>query len=391
MKNTVLVIDSAERRLIDLTGALRRELYLVHYMMLENIEDADFQQLQFDMAVIYVDVNNEDCIARFEQLHNSGLSCIRLLLFSEKKRNFCERIILHDTAKVMLYNEWDQDIMLDAVKRVINYKRTLGITNLNKMIANVKQIPTLPEIFFEVSHLINKKADMEVIAKAVETDIAIASRVLRIANSAYYGARTASILQAMMFLGTESIKNIIISTVVFERESHLYSIKKMWDHAELTNKLANQIYYHLYGKMMPASFSSIGLLHNVGLTLLLAVFDSDYQAVFERRINSRQSLYDIEKDLLGFCHADLGAYILDWWNLPPVLVNGAMYYYKPFEVDARYLETTCIVHLASYLSWQILGENRFAFALDEKVLDYLCIGQSEIDDIVFCNDNSNKK
>ncbi len=385
MKNTVLVIDTAERQLIDLTGALRRELFLVHYMIMDNIDSIDFSQLRFDLAVIYVDVNDENCLMRLAQFNEGSIQCMKLLLFSEKKQNFCESLILEDTAKVMLYNDWDQELILESVKRVMNYKMTLGYSNLNKLIASVKQIPTLPEVFFDVSRLIKEKADMELIAKRVERDIAIASRVLRISNSAYYGARTASILQAMMFLGTESIKNIIISTVVFDRESHLYSIKKMWDHAELTNKLANQIYHRQYSKAMPATFSSIGLLHDVGLTLLLSVFDSDYQAVLEARINSRKSLFEVEREILGFCHADLGAYILDWWNLPPVLVNGAMYYYKPFQVDERHLETTCILHLASYLAWQIMGEAKFTFALDEKVLDYLCIGQSEIDDLMFQN------
>ncbi len=387
MKNTVLIIDDAERQLIDLTGALRRELYLVHYLRVDTIREIDFSQLKFDLALIYVDVDKPASLEQLNFFNAACSNCMKIMLFSKKLREFCDHLIMHDTAKVMLFNEWDQHAILDAVKRVINYKLAIGSKNLQKMIASSKQVPTLPEIFFDVSSLIKEKTDMEIIAKRVESDIAIASRVLRISNSAYYGARTASILQAMMFLGTESIKNIIISTVVFDRESHLYSIKKMWDHAELTNKLANQIYHRQYGKMMPATFSSIGLLHDVGLTLLLSVFDQDYQAVLEECINSRKCLFEVEREVLGFCHADLGSYILDWWNLPPVLVNGAMYYYKPFEVDERYLETTCIVHLASYLSWKILGETKFAFALDEKVLDFLCIGQSEIDDLIFQNSN----
>ncbi len=391
MKNTVLVLDSAERRLIDLTGLLRRELYLVHYMILDSIEYIDFTQFDLDLAIVFVDVNDKESLAQLA-LFNEKCKSMRLLLFSEKKREFCEQAILKDAAKIMLFNEWDQDVIFEAAKRVIDYKKTLGHKNLVKMIANVNQIPALPEVYFEVSRLVKEKADLEVIAKVVENDIAVASRILRVANSAYYGARTASILQAMMFLGTETIKNIIISTVVFDRKSRLYSIEKMWSHAQLTNKLANQIYHRQYHKMMPATYSAIGLLHDIGLTLLLSVFDNDYQAVleasFNTSLNSRKTIYDVEKEILGFCHADLGGYILDWWNLPPVMVNGAMHYHQPFEVDERYLEVTCIVHLASYLSWQILGEKKFAFTLDEKVLDYLCIGQSEIDDLIFRNTNS---
>ncbi len=382
MKNTVLVIDCSEKKLIDVVATLRRQAHIVHYIMMDNLENVDLKHMQFDVTVLYFDSSDAASVKFLEDNRGRTSGGVKIVLCSYDESDYCKELIIDETAKVMLYSQWNQDAVLDSIQRVFSYKEFIGQENLSNLIDKVNQVPTLPDIYFDVNKLIVEKADMDLISKRIESDMAIASRVLRIANSAYYGARTGSIHQALMFLGTENIKNIIISMIVFDRKSKICDVKVLWQHAELTNKLSNYIYYIKHMRSMPASFSSVGLLHSIGLVLLLTVFEASYLPVIELLQTSVESIDVLEKKVLNFTHSDLGGVFLDWWNLPPGLVYGAFYYRRPLEVESAYAEIACIVHLASHISWKIIGDTTFMGHLDQRALEYLKMSEGELEQIM---------
>ncbi len=382
MKNTVLVIDSLEKKLIDVVATLRRQSHIVHYIMMDNLDNVDLKHMLFDVTVLYFNAGDSAAVKFLENNKNRACGGVKIVLCSYDESEYCKRLIFEETSKIMLYSKWNQDAVLDAIHRVFSYKELVGKENLGRLLDKVKQVPTLPDIYFDVNEMILEKVDMDLIAKRIESDVAIASRVLRIANSAYYGARTGSIHQALMFLGTENVKNIIISMVIFDHKSNVCDVKVLWQHAELTNKLANYIYYIKHMRSMPASYSSVGLLHSIGLVLLLTVFSNYYLPVLEMLGKTSETLDQLERRLIDFRHADLGGVLLDWWNLPPGLIYGALHYRRPLEADSAYLEIACIVHLASHISWKILGDTTFMCQLDREVLDYLKISDREVEQIM---------
>ncbi|PID79690.1 MAG: hypothetical protein CSB19_01965 [Clostridiales bacterium] len=382
MKHTVLVIDSLEKKLIDVVATLRRQAHIVHYIMMDNLKNVDLKHMKFDVTVVYFNIEDPVATTFIEENKNRSNGGVKIVLCSYDESDYCKELIIEESTKIMLYSKWNQDAVLDAIQRVFSYKELVGRDNLEIILDKIKQVPTLPDIYFDVNKMIVEKADMDLISKRIESDVAIASRILRIANSAYYGARTGSIHQALMFLGTENIKNIIISMVVFDNQSTVCDVKVLWQHAELTNKLANYIYYIKHMRSMPASYSSVGLLHSIGLVLLLTVFSDSYLPVIEQLNQTSETLEELEKRVLNYTHTDLGGVLLDWWNLPPGLIYGAFYYRRPLETEPAYAEITCIVHLASHLSWKILGDTTFIGALDQEALDYLKISDHEVEQIM---------
>ena len=151
----------------------------------------------------------------------------------------------------------------------------------------------------------------------IEQDPALATKVLRLANSAAFRPREAcvSIKQAIMVLGSRTLSEVAMSLSMMAMFSDVSGIgRTVRDHCASTGALVRALALH---RANAGSNSYIvGLLHDFGKLLLLQAQPATYLKIHGNQMADADTIHLREREVLGFDHAVLGAHILRKWGLP---------------------------------------------------------------------------
>jgi len=190
---------------------------------------------------------------------------------------------------------------------------------LNNKFACLVDLPPMPALLMEALRQINGKRDLPTLADQINLDPSMAIRILRIANSPFYGMsrEIGSLREAIVLLGLNRIRDLLIS-ICFSKmlstghKDFNYSL--FWHRsmavAECTRQLAN-----CTGTSPDLAFTA-GLLHDIG-NLIIAIFFPDK---FSQLIKTSTTFgIEAEQKLLGLDHMTLGSKAAQYWNLPVVI------------------------------------------------------------------------
>lgn len=207
-------------------------------------------------------------------------------------------------AKLYIFKPWDNKELINTINRLFDLENHLNDSNLLKLINNISHLPTVPNLYNELCRLIEEDANIDAISKKLEQDQSIASKILKVANSAFYGAKTGNITQSIMYIGLINVKNIVLSNSVFNEFSTNKDLHVgLWEHVNNTNKIMNAIYVNLLNKKVPNVFASAGLLHDVGRVIVLNYYLKEYDEIIHyARENPGHSMTELEMQFIGTDH-----------------------------------------------------------------------------------------
>lgn len=307
----------------------------------------------------------------------------RVVLSGYTEDELVVKAIQKNLAKLYIYKPWDGEYLLDVINGIFEFKDSISSPELLNIINNLEGLPTLPDLYTSLCDAIHNDEDIDYIASIIEKDQAVATQILHIANSAFYGLKTSSISQAILNIGLNNIKNIVLATSVFNvnlHESIMKHFRELWEHAALCNQLTSFLYQKVFKKKIPVDYLSTGLLHDIGKIVLLNILGVNY---FE--ILKAENIIESEKNELGITHQHVGGYLLDWWELPMAIIEVALYHHDPMNKSIINKDIISIIHLADYYSWHIIG-NSEKVALDETIYTKLGANKDILDQYVFESD-----
>jgi putative nucleotidyltransferase with HDIG domain len=218
----------------------------------------------------------------------------------------------------------------------------------------LQDLPPLPVVVVRVMQTINdpttSAADLN---RMISSDQALASKVLRLVNSSYYGfpRRIATITHAVVILGFNTVRNLTTSLGVFNAFSAQGQMTAMdrdqfWAHAIGTAAAAGVIAKRkgLAAKLAEEVFVG-GLLHDIGKLFLDQYFPDQYAIALKLARAARISIWDAEKTALGIGHALVGKRIAEKWNLPPSLTSMITLHHQP-AFAKEHFEITAVIAAA---------------------------------------------
>jgi putative nucleotidyltransferase with HDIG domain len=228
--------------------------------------------------------------------------------------------------------------------------------NLETLLEQSEELPSLPEIYTRVSELIESdNSTARQIGEAVQTDASLTSRVLKMINSAYYGLpnEVTSIAQAISYLGHQELKQILLGSVlagVFnELKSVNFPLLDFWTHSIKTAIIARHLAMQNINIIDHEAFFTAGLLHDIG-RLVIANAAPDALADIDDIVSTTGiDILQVETDQLGITHTEVGAALMKKWRMPSLLIQCVQRHHEvnhigPFAID------TSIVYLANQLS-----------------------------------------
>lgn len=219
----------------------------------------------------------------------------------------------------------------------------------------VARLPAMPQTLLKLINLCQTDdAGMAELAELIGSDVGLMAKVLSIANSAAYhrGGPKVGLMQALSTLGADMIKTLVISESVFQTfsafpHSGSTDLRYFWHHA-----LTAAVMSRALAKKMAYPFAEeaylAGLLHDVGRLALLAAAPNEYSQNF--RAKDDLILCEVEQETLQISHTEAGAWLIERWNLGPIIADGVLYHHE----NASRLESAHplvrIVHLAHWLA-----------------------------------------
>ncbi|NLY40497.1 MAG: HDOD domain-containing protein [Desulfovibrionales bacterium] len=239
----------------------------------------------------------------------------------------------------------------------------------------VKDLPTLPEVLHEVSVLLeDPNSSTDQISKVISRDQVLSAKVLKMVNSPIYGfpGRIGSIQHALVLLGFNVIRGIIISTSVFDAMNE--NMKGLWEHS-VGCALACSTVARTIGCKDPEEYAVAGLLHDLG-KVVTAVQLPKVRAQIDELVKDKDLSYRAaETEVLGFAHDRINMWLCSHWNLPPNLKEGLSYHHRPMSASL-YPKVAQVVHLGNFMVRLFgvgsSGDDQIS-ALDEGVLEALGI------------------
>lgn len=226
---------------------------------------------------------------------------------------------------------------------------------LDQLVQWVEEVPALPNVAVKVLKMTeDPMASARDIGNTIAVDVALTSRVLRIANSAYYGMpRSISTVQeAVVILGMQVLRNLALAAASYDmlkREFSAYGLAagELWRHS-ITCALAAQIIAKETRAVRSEEAFVAGLLHDIGKVILNVHAASQFQAIMALAELDALPFHEAERAVLGFDHAEVGARLAEKWNLPHALCS-AIGGHHDLSQDGDAPQLTAVVHVANHV------------------------------------------
>lgn len=199
-----------------------------------------------------------------------------------------------------------------------------------RKIYEIRDLPTLPVIAQKILCLADDdETGAERLSKIISSDPALAAKVLRLANSAYYGhrAKISTIQHAIVVIGLNMLRQLSVGVIVFnsvkpDRHSH----KEFWKHSIKTGTAASMIAQRARVESPEVCFVG-GLLHDIGRLILETHLPDEYRQVHRLVESERLPLFLAERRTLETDHAEVGAWVAQRWQLPQQLVAAIAHHH----------------------------------------------------------------
>lgn len=220
--------------------------------------------------------------------------------------------------------------------------------DLKSRIERLRQVPTLPRLVERVvAALDDSEIDLSRVGELIEVDQSLTAQILRLANSAFYGAqgRTTHVAPALLLLGTTVTRSVVLTSAVFDL--HKVGLRGFWEHSIGCGVAAGAI-AKVTGRVPAEEASAAGLLHDLGKVILYRELPDEFLQIVGQAHGARRSFRVVEHDVLGVDHAEVAAWLTARWHFPPELAEPIALHHSPGRAR-RAPDHTAIVHLADVL------------------------------------------
>jgi len=199
-----------------------------------------------------------------------------------------------------------------------------------KIYSKIEELPTLPSV---LPRLMQRMEDETVsashVADIIGGDPALTSKILKAANSAYYGfpQEIDTLERAVALLGFNMVRSLALSIGIMHslptgiRSSH-FSEEGLWTHSLAVARAMERLGRKARPGKPRDHLFVVGLLHDIGKVVLIEFFRETFvQALEEAQRPETALLHVAERDLFGFDHGEVGAMLLTRWKIPPVIAG----------------------------------------------------------------------
>lgn len=250
------------------------------------------------------------------------------------------------------------------------------------------EVPTLPTVVMQaLAAMQDPNSNAMSVQKVIARDPAISAKILRVANSAYFGfaRRVSTIADAVRILGFSNAQGMVIGIGAFDAfRTERLNLSAFWRHSIATASAARMLAPRVHCR--PDEALTAGILHDIGKLIFAMQADAEYQRVLDLEREAGTSSLEAERALLEFTHPEVGETVAERWNLPARYVAAIAHHHEPAAAgeESRFC---ALIGLANQAAHAASPSGRLVPAQEAERIAHLALLQLGAEDWDQCLDH----
>ena len=350
----VLFVDDEKRVLDGLRRSLRplRKTWEMRFELEAGVALQQMNDWPPDIVVSDIRMPGMDGVQFLQEVRNRYPEAVRIVLSGQADRQATMR--LTGVAHQYLAKPCDPGELQEVVARAGALREKLTARPLIELVSGLSDLPSMPTLYAELMRVIDQPdSTMEDIASVVSRDPGMTAKILQLVNSSFFGIRRkiTKPSEAASLLGIDTISALVLGHQMFSavpRGTVLgAAVDRLYEDTMAVAAAARAIARSL---KRSSDFTNecylAGVLHDCGRLVLAANRPTDYLQILKLAKEADRDLLEVELEVLGATHQDVGAYLVGLWGLSDSVVEAAAFHHSPSAASSRSLNPLAIVHIA---------------------------------------------
>ena len=259
-------------------------------------------------------------------------------------------------------------------------------------LSKIGDIATLPEVTARIITVVDDpKSTARDLHNIIKNDPALASKILKVVNSAFYGlpGQVSEIDRAIVLLGLSAVKNIAISASISrlfnsDRISDKFSARDIWKHSVAVAVATREFAVHNGRRAFAEEAFLAGLIHDLGMLVERQAFPEGLAEVIREASKGGRHFCDIEQEIIGADHQALGSALAAKWKFPRALQTVLGYHHRVANLSEDYRLLPTMVYAADTLcchercGFHLTAEGQ---ALDDTTLAVIGLTEAQFNEV----------
>ena len=349
-----------------------------------NAAMAEAQKAPFDVVVANYQLPELDGAELLNRIRVANPKTLRFIAAAEAQK---DQVVCHVLGgHQFLAVPFDRATLKSSIERSMTVDYGMS-SSMRELVGRIRTFPTIPSLYLEiVNALKDPNASTEDVGAIIAKDMAMTTKLVQVLNSAYFGLpRTITDpTEAVGILGFETVKSLTMTVKLLSQYDKVkpvyFSNDSIWRPSTNVARTARVMALLETGdNECSATAYTAGLMHDLGKVILAANFDEQYQGAHAIARRQQVPLWEVEKDIFGASHGEIGAYLLGLWGMSAQVVQVAALHHNPLGAADKGFTPLTAVHVANALEYEGVAEND---DLPVAVLDAAYLRELKLEDRV---------
>jgi HD-like signal output (HDOD) protein len=339
-KATILFLDDEEPILASLRSLFRHD---GHNLIFFHGGAEALAALRGRRADIIVSDMRMPNMTGIEFLNAAAAICpeaTRIILSGYEEKEIVITAVARGLAQHYLMKPWDDPGFRHLIDDAVALQRKLRDQRLKELLSSFSTLPSPPKFHLKLREMLqNSDNSLKELVVEVEKSPPLVAKLLRVANSVYFGTRktVTSVRDAVIFIGTDYIANLVMAIEAFQNVTgqveaeDLETVEKLWDKALRRAGIAKFVAEQWPGFKDPNLPYVASLLQDIGYVVRLCSDRDAYNRMLELTATHQVPTYEADLRIFTIPHDVVGAALLQYWNLPPSIVEAVRNHHRGVE------------------------------------------------------------
>jgi HD-like signal output (HDOD) protein/CheY-like chemotaxis protein len=381
----ILFVDDEPNVLEGLRGLLRKQRKHWEMNFVTGGESALNELLAAPYDVIVSDMRMPvmDGATLLRKVQQDYPHIVRIVLSGQTENEISRRMV--HVAHQFLSKPCDGRELQQVIQHAIDLQVLLEQPALRQAVGQIGQLPVKPGLYTKLVEILeNPNSSLSDAATVIEKDLATSAKMLQLVNSAFFGLpqRVGDIKTAVSYLGLEMVKTLSLSVEMRQSQANVvpcpgFNLDIAQDQSMLAARICRKL---LPDRIQAQDAFAAAMLRDAGTLVLMARLPDQYRKIVTQARTSRRPIFEVEREVMGVSHSEIGAYLLGIWGLPYTIVEAVAHHHAPRAVELHSLDVLVAVHIASALAEEVMpsdGEKHLGTGI---TLDTELIGRLNLTD-----------
>lgn len=358
MKRQILFVDDEPNILKGLQRSLRPLRKYWDMTFSEGAENALklLEKESFDVIVSDMRMPEMDGSQLLAIVQEKYPAMVRIILSGHADQEMIMNSV--KSAHQYLSKPCEKKVLVTTITRSCALRDLLNKKVLRDLLGGIQTMPSIPSLYARImEELQSPDASVASVGEIISKDMGMTAKVLQLVNSSFFGIvrHISNAQEAVTLLGIDVVKTLVLGIEVFstfKNASSVISVDNIHDHCVRTGVIAKEIaFLEKMNKEKTDNAMIASILHDLGKLLLAEHFTDDYKTVMEITHQKGVPVFEVEKEIFGVTHAEVGAYILGLWGLPETIIEGIAFHHTPAKFIAKEFELCGLIHVGELMEY----------------------------------------